>query len=134
MPRLIAHLRVGGVDAVHVVALFVRHHFQREFVVVAQEQRPLAVVRNSRRLLQDVDEGIAVLHASGHEHARHERKMEGHVALVAVAEVGDASSGHWLASASSMRDRKLLVYVPAQLAAVQEWVSGRFSQLVPSRS
>ena len=33
--------------------------------------------------------GIAILHADRHEQARHDRKMEGHVALVAVAEVGD---------------------------------------------
>ncbi len=58
-----------GVDAVHVIALFVRDHLQRQLVVVAQEHRPLAVVGDRRRLLQDVDDREAVLHAHRHEHA-----------------------------------------------------------------
>ena len=41
------HLRIGGVRLIHVVALFVGHHLERQLVVVAQEQRPLAVVRES---------------------------------------------------------------------------------------
>ena len=44
------------------------------------------------------------------------------------------SSGHWFASASSIRSREVLVDVRAQLACRNAWVSGRFSQLVPSRS
>ena len=83
-----ARLRVGRVDAVHVVALLVGDHLERQLVVVAQEERPLGVLGQVRRLGQDVDDGVAVLHAQGHEHARHEREVEGHVALVAVAEVG----------------------------------------------
>ena len=47
-----AGLGVLGVDAVHVVALLVGHHLQRQLVVVAQEQRPLAVRRGWRRLLR----------------------------------------------------------------------------------
>ena len=38
------HLGVGGVGAVHVVALFVGDHLERELVVVAQEDGPLAAV------------------------------------------------------------------------------------------
>ena len=56
--------------------------------MVAQEQRPLAVVGDRRGLGQDVDDGEAVLHADRHEQARHEREVEGGVALVAAAEVG----------------------------------------------
>ena len=49
-------LRVRGVDAVHVVALLVGDHLQRQLVVVAQEDGPLAVLRDRRRLLQDVED------------------------------------------------------------------------------
>ena len=44
MPRLIRIAGSVGVGAVHVVALLVGHHLQRQLVVVAQEQRPLAAV------------------------------------------------------------------------------------------
>ena len=74
--------------AVHVVALLVGHHLQRELVVVAQEQRPLAVGRDGRGLRQDVRDREPVLHVDGHEDARHDREVEIHLAFVAVAEVG----------------------------------------------
>src|SRR3989304_2052994 len=55
-----ARLVVQGIDAIHVIALLVGDHLQRQFVVVAQEQRPLAVGGNGRGLLQDVNDGEAV--------------------------------------------------------------------------
>ena len=55
------HLRVGGVRLVHVVALLVGHHLERQLVVVAQEHRPLAVLGDLRRLPQDLDDRMAVL-------------------------------------------------------------------------
>ncbi len=79
-------LRVG---AVHVVALFVGDHLERELVVVAQKQGPLRRVGDGRRLREDVDDREPVLHADRHEQARHEREVERHVAFVAIAEVGD---------------------------------------------
>ncbi len=81
--------RIGRVNAPHVIALFVGHHFEGEFVVVAQEHGPLAVVGYGRGLLEDVDDRKAILHLQGHEHPRHEREMEIHVRLVARSEVGD---------------------------------------------
>ncbi len=78
---------LGRVDPVHVVALLVGDHLQGQLVVVAQEQAPLAAVGDLRRLLEDVDDGVAVLHLDRHEQARHQREVERHVALVAVAEV-----------------------------------------------
>ena len=78
-----ARLRVVGVDPVHVVALLVGHHLERQLVVVAQEERPLAVSGMAGVCSQDVDDREAVLHAQRHEDARHEREVEGHVALVA---------------------------------------------------
>ena len=82
------HLRIGGVGLVHVVAFLVGDHLERQLVVVAEEHRPLAVLGDVRRLPQDLDDRMAILLPHRHEHARHQREVEGHVALVAVAEVG----------------------------------------------
>ncbi len=46
-----ARLRVAGVGLVQVVALAVGDHLQGQLVVVAQEHRPLAGVRDVRGLL-----------------------------------------------------------------------------------
>ena len=78
---------IARVGAVHVVALFVGDHLERQLVVVAQEHGPLAAVGRLRRLAQDVDDREAVFHAQAHEQARHQREVERHLALVAVAEV-----------------------------------------------
>jgi hypothetical protein len=75
------------VGPVHRVAILVGHHLERQLVVVAQERRPLARVRDLRRASQDVDDREAVLELDRHEHPGHQREVEVHVALVAVAEV-----------------------------------------------
>ena len=79
---------IGGVGFPQVVTLGVCHHFQRQLVVVAQEDGPLAVLRDRRRLADDVGDRIAVLARKTHEDARHEGKVERHVAFVAFAEIG----------------------------------------------
>ena len=56
--------------------------------MVAQEQRPLAALGDVRRLQEDLGDGVAVFLPQRHEHPRHQREVEGHVAFVAVAEVG----------------------------------------------
>ena len=81
--------RIVRVNAIHVIALLVRHHFERQLVVIAQEHGPLAVLGNRRRLIEDVDDRKAILHLQRHEHPRHERKMEIHVRRVAFAEISD---------------------------------------------
>src|SRR5207244_11764743 len=53
---------VSRVHVPHVVALAVGHHLEREFVVIAQENGPLARVRDVGRLLQDLDDRMPVLH------------------------------------------------------------------------
>ena len=83
IPRLIRACGSLGVDAVHVVALLVGDHLERQLVVVAQERRPLAVLGDRRRLVQDVDQREPVLHPVRHEHPRHQREVERHVASVA---------------------------------------------------
>ena len=56
--------------------------------MVAQEEPPLAGGRDGRGVGEDVHDGQALLQAQGHVEARHEREVEGHVKLVALAEVG----------------------------------------------
>ncbi len=88
-----AHPRVLGVLRVHVVALFVRDHFEGQLVVVAQEDAPLAAGRDRRGLGEDFRDRIARFAPYGHEDARHDREVEGHMAFVAadavIAEVVD---------------------------------------------
>src|SRR5262245_65575933 len=58
-------------------------------VVVAQEQRPLAVGGNVRSLPENVGDGEAVFLSDRHVDPRHQRKVIDHVTLVAVAEIGN---------------------------------------------
>ena len=83
------HERVLGVLVPHVVALVVGDHLERELVVVAKEQSPLAVLGDLRRLGHDLGDRVPLLPAHRHVHAGHDGKVERHVALVALAEVGD---------------------------------------------
>jgi hypothetical protein len=78
---------VGGVEVPEIVALGIGHHLERQLVVVAQEDRPLAVRRDLRRLAHDVGDREAVFLGDRHVHPRHQREVEGHVALVALAEI-----------------------------------------------
>ncbi len=107
-----AVLRVGPV---HVVALLVGHHLERELVVVPQEQRPLCGFWDRGGLGQDVDDREAVFHADRHEQARHEREVERHVALIALAEVGDRVLGPLVGFGEEHAVRMLRVDVAAQL-------------------
>ena len=79
---------VGGIGGPQIVTLAVGDHFQRQLVMVAQEDGPLAGVGNVRRLAHDVGDGVPVLARDGHVHARHQGEVERHVAFVALAEIG----------------------------------------------
>ena len=57
--------------------------------MVAQEQGPLAVFRNGRRLIENIDDGEAVLHVDRHKKTRHDREMKGHMAFVAGTKIRD---------------------------------------------
>ena len=81
---------IGGVVIPQVVALLVGHHLQGQLVVVAQEDRPLTIRRDLRGLAQDIGDRKAVFLGQRHVHARHQRKVKGHVAFVAVDAVGVA--------------------------------------------
>src|SRR5439155_22991360 len=61
---------------------------QCQLVVVPQKKAPLARGGNIRRFLQDIDHGLTVLQLQGHEHSRHQRKVESHMKLVTLAEIG----------------------------------------------
>ena len=86
-PEVDPGLRVPGVHLVHVVALLVRHHLERELVVVPEERGPLARLGNLRRLLQDVQDRKTVLLLDRHEEPRHQREVERHVALIPLPHV-----------------------------------------------
>ncbi len=79
------HPRILRVLGVHVVALVVGDHLERQLVVVAQEEPPLRVERDVGRPLEDLVHRCRVLAPYGHEHPRHDREVKCHVALVAVA-------------------------------------------------
>src|SRR6266404_8935893 len=55
--------------------------------MISQEHRPLTIVGNRWSLLENVDDRKPILHLQGHEHARHERKVEVHVRFVSSAKV-----------------------------------------------
>ncbi len=76
-----AHARIRRVCLIHVVALAIGHHLERQLVVIPQEDRPLAIGRNVRCLLNDLDDRIAILLSDRHVHPRHQRKVVRHVAL-----------------------------------------------------
>ncbi len=79
---------VLGIGAPQIVALAVGHHLQRQLVMVAQEDAPLAALWNVRGLADDVGDRVPVLLRQRHVHARHQRKVEAHMALIALAEIG----------------------------------------------
>ncbi len=62
-PEVELHVRVVRVGVVHEGALFVRHHLERQLVVVAEEETPLAGRWDRRRVREDVGDGQALLQA-----------------------------------------------------------------------
>ena len=78
---------IGGVGVPQIISFRIRNHFQRQLVMVAQENRPLAVLRYFRRLPHDVGDRKAVFLRDRHIHARHQRKVKRHMALIAGAEI-----------------------------------------------
>ena len=79
---------VGGVVVPQIVTFPVRHHFERQLVMVAQEHRPLAGLGYVRRLPHDIGDRVPVLGRDRHVDARHQREVERHVAFVTGTEVG----------------------------------------------
>ena len=77
---------------------------------------------------------MAVFLADRHEHPRHQREVERHVAFVAVAEVR-ADVGRPLVRLGEQHAvGKLLDRARRRIFFRMSCVSGRFSQIVPSRS
>jgi hypothetical protein len=68
-------------------SLFVRTHFERHFVVIAQKRSPLARWGKDWSLGENIGDRVAVLPAQGHEHARHKGKVERHVKLIALPKI-----------------------------------------------
>src|SRR5579864_1698546 len=87
------HGLAGGVHVIHVVAFHVGHHLQGQFIMVAQEQGPLAGRRDFRSLLQDFGDWFSVFQLQSHEHPGHQRKMKRHMELVSGPEVWSKIGG-----------------------------------------
>jgi hypothetical protein len=133
-PQVDAGLALVRVNPVHVVALLVGDHLERQLVVVAQEERPLAALGDLRRLLEDVDDREAVLHLDRHEEARHQGEVERHVALVAAAEVLGGVLGPLVGLGEEQPVGEALVDVAAQvlqeLVGLGEVLAARAGPLV----
>ena len=86
-PHVTLHAGVLGVLGEEIVALLVAHLLERELVVVAQEDGPLAPVGHVGGLRQDLGDRVPLFLAHRGEQPGHEREVEAQVALVAVAEV-----------------------------------------------
>ena len=84
-----ARVRIIRVNTPHVIAFFVRHHFQGQLVMITQKHGPLAIVRNGGRLVENIDDRKSILHLQRHEHARHEGEVKTHVRFVTISEIGD---------------------------------------------
>jgi hypothetical protein len=83
--------------------------------VVPQEERPLAVLGDRRRVLEGINDRDAVLHADRHEQTRHERKVERHVAFVPLAEVGHGVLGPLVGLSEQHAVAVVLIDVLAEL-------------------
>ncbi len=94
--------------------------------MVAQEQRPLTRIVDRGRLLPYVGYRKAILHPHRHKEARHQRKMERHVAFLAALEVRDCVLRPLIGLTKQHPVAELLVDVSAQL--FQERV--RFRQVL----
>ena len=135
MPTLTRICGIGGVGAVHVVALLVGDHLEGQLVVVAQEDAPTGSRRAGRASAARMS---TTGKRSSMRSAMNSRGMSGkwkaHVALVAVAEVGDAVLGPLVGLGQQHAARDSRSSTCARSSLRKAWVSGRFSQLVPSRS
>ncbi len=82
-----ARAAIARIGVPQIIALGIRDHFERQFIVIAQENRPLVRFREVRRLPHDVGDREAVFARNRHIDARHQREVERHVAFVFVAEI-----------------------------------------------
>ncbi|MPM39399.1 hypothetical protein SDC9_86032 [bioreactor metagenome] len=98
-----AHPWVGRVLRPHVLAVLVGDHLQGELVVVAQEGTPLAALGDGRGVGEDVGDAGPVGLPQAHVEPGHHREMEGHLALVPVAEVLDHVMGPLVRLAEQQR-------------------------------
>ena len=114
-PEVDPHPGVGGVLVVHVVALLVGHHLERQLVVVPEEERPLAVGRDVGRLPHDLDDRVPVLLADRHEHPRHQGEVERHVTFIPVAEIRQDIGGPLVGLGEEHPVGVVLVHLLAEL-------------------
>ncbi|MGF6748239.1 hypothetical protein OKW36_003875 [Paraburkholderia sp. MM5482-R1] len=78
---------IARIGVPQIVTLGISDHFERQLVVIAQEDRPLVRFGEFRCLLHDVGDREAVFARDRHVDARHQREVERHMAFVFVAEI-----------------------------------------------
>ena len=85
--EIFSHLDIGRVKIPHEFAFVRRHHFKREFVVIAKKGCPLTIFGNRRRLRQHPIERLALPLGEREKNARHQGKVKVHLKFVAIAKV-----------------------------------------------
>ena len=129
------HVGVVRVGVVHERALFVRHHLERQLVVVSQEEAPLTGRRDRRRVREDVGDRPGVLEPErrdrGAASAGSGRTCE--IRRRCRSRAARPRATGWLPPAGS-RSPPYSWSITARNSLRIACVSGRFSQLVPSRS
>src|SRR5690349_45668 len=83
-----SHARLGCVVLPHPLSFLFGDHLKRQFIVVAQENTPLAVLWDIWCTLQDLAHILRPALTDCHIDARHDWKMEPHLKFIAIAEVG----------------------------------------------
>ena len=85
------HALFRAVPLIHPGAFLVRDHLQGQFIVIAQENTPLATLGQGRGGSQDFAQPVGGFFAQCGENARHDREVEADMALGCLigSKVGD---------------------------------------------
>ena len=86
--------------------------------MISQKGCPLATFRDFRCLIENINDGKAILCGKSHVHSRHQRKMEVHVTQVAFAKIGRGIFRPLIGLSKQHAIGVVRVYVRAQLPQV----------------
>src|SRR5215204_3747752 len=106
-------LWILSVDPIHVVAFFVSDHFEGQFIMIAQKDSPLAVLRNRRCLLQNVHNGKTIFCVDSHKQTGHEREMKVHMAFISLPKVSRGILGPLISLSQEQAVLEFSVYMAA---------------------
>ena len=86
--------------------------------MISQKRCPLAPFRDFRCLIENINNGKAILCGKGHVHSRHQGKMEVHVAQIAFAKISRGIFRPLIGLSQQHAIGVVLVYIGAQLLQV----------------